>query len=463
MRGTEMNPPGNPHNGHSLPPLRHLEATPAPAYVFQTAAPRWRPLNASRDDLLRRLPLSTTVSAAASSAWSAVWTFPSILASAFLVAWAAEAAQFLVAQGLALALLAWLQTAPEFAVEAVIAWGAGKNPAETHLAIANFTGAIRLLIGLGWPMIYFVAAFSAARSGRRRTWADVRLESEHSVEVVGLVPPLVYFLWIWYKGRIDVSDSVVLILLYIAYLGVLWRMPPKKEDQVDDVARVSRAVLRLPGAWRGFAVLLLFAAGGFLLYVTVHPFLNSMLALAATLGVSNFVFIQWVAPFLSEFPEKLSAFYWARKVSGAPMALMNMVSSNINQWTVLAAMIPIVYSVSRGQLAALPFDPEQRLEILITVLQSLLAVMILANMRFSFWEAAILFILWFVQFIRPELRSAVAWIYGAWALFLFVFAFGHRGGFRAFTSFVRVFRRYVLRRASPTGRPPEPDPEMSEK
>jgi Ca2+/Na+ antiporter len=73
-----------------------------------------------------------------------------------------------------------------------------------------------------------------------------------------------------------------------------------------------------------------------------------MLALAVAFGVSQFVFVQWVAPFLPEFPEKVSAFYWARKLTGTPMALMNMVSSNINQWTVLAAMIPIVYSAGVG-------------------------------------------------------------------------------------------------------------------
>ncbi len=408
--------------------------------------------NPSPTDLLRRFPLVSAATAATGAAWSALWTFPSMLASAFLVAWAAEAAQFLVAQGLALALLAWLQTLPEFAVEAVIAWSAGKDPTKTHLAIANFTGAIRLLIGLGWPMIYFVAAISAASSGRRRTWAEIRLDQEHAVEVIGLLPPLLYFFWIWYKAQIDVVDSVVLILLYIIYLGVLWRMPPKKEEEIGDIAAVSRAVLRLPTRWRGTAVLALFAGGGALLYITAHPFLYSMLALAATLGVPTFVFIQWVAPFLSEFPEKVSAFYWARKPRGAPMALMNMVSSNINQWTVLAAMIPIVYSVSRGEPSALHFDQEQRLEILITILQSLLAVMILANMRFAFWEAGVLFILWFVQFLRPGLRDEVSWIYGLWTLFLFVYGFGHRGGFRAFTAFRHVFRRHVMGHTVGVGR-----------
>src|SRR5450759_4072189 len=88
----------------------------------------------------------------APNAWSALWTFPSILLSAFVIAWGAEAAQFLISQGLALAILAWLQTLPEFAVEAVIAWEAGKDPTRLHLAIANFTGSIRLLVGLGWPL-----------------------------------------------------------------------------------------------------------------------------------------------------------------------------------------------------------------------------------------------------------------------------------------------------------------------
>ena len=411
--------------------------------------------------MLRRFPVLSAASAAVSSTWSALWTFPSILASAFLMAWAAEAAQFMVAQGLALALLAWLQTLPEFAVEAVIAWGAGKDPAQTHLAIANFTGAIRLLIGLGWPMIYFVSAIAAARSGRRRTWADIRLDHEHAVEVVGLLPPVIYFFWIWFKSEIDLVDSVVLILLYVFYLGVLWRMPPKNEGDVGDVARVSRAVLRLGKPYRSLAVFSLFAGGGALLYFTAHPFLTSMLALAATLGVSNFVFIQWVAPFLSEFPEKVSAFYWARKVTGAPMALMNMVSSNINQWTVLAAMIPIVYSLSRGQPSALHFDHQQQLEILITILQSLLAIMILANMRFAYWEAGLIFILWFVQFLKPELREEVSWIYGTWTLLLVVFGFGHRGGFRVFSTFSRVFSRNVLHFHDPqpgTGLNKEADP-----
>src|SRR5258705_4008271 len=100
-----------------------------------------------------------------------------MLLSAFLVAWGAEAAQFLISQGLALAILAWLQTLPEFAVEAVIAWEAGRNPERAHLAIANLTGAIRLLLGLGWPRIYFRFALSSRRR-RDPAWATIKLHPE---------------------------------------------------------------------------------------------------------------------------------------------------------------------------------------------------------------------------------------------------------------------------------------------
>src|SRR6266853_31333 len=72
-----------------------------------------------------------------SSPLAAIWTFPSILLSAFLVAWGAEAAQFLMSQGLALAILAWLQTLPEFAVEAVIAWDAGREPERARAAAGH--------------------------------------------------------------------------------------------------------------------------------------------------------------------------------------------------------------------------------------------------------------------------------------------------------------------------------------
>lgn len=372
---------------------------------------------------MRLLKLLVSATQAGGSALSALWTFPSILVSAFLVAWGAEAAQFLISQGLALAILAWLQTLPEFAVEAVIAWEAGKNPERSHLAIANLTGAIRLLLGLGWPMIYFVFAFFGRRRGETHL-TPIKLHREHSIEVVGLIPPLLYFIVIVWKQTLSWVDAIVLIALYVAYLLVLLRSPPHSAEQVSDAPRVSQWAYRQRGWRQKAAIGALFAGGGFLLYVTAHPFLESMLALAAVFGVSQFVLVQWVAPFLSEFPEKVSAFLWARRVTHAPMALMNMVSSNINQWTVLAAMIPLVYGYSHyqhtGSWADFHFDAEQRVEIVLTLLQTGLGMVVLANMEFDWFDATALFVLWVVQFFVPHLREEVCIAYALWILILLV-------------------------------------------
>jgi cation:H+ antiporter len=366
---------------------------------------------------------------AATSAWTALWTFPSMLFSAFLVAWGAEAAQFLISQGLALAILAWLQTLPEFAVEAVIAWQAGADPVNcfvaepppgcrSHLAIANYTGAIRLLIGLGWPMIYGVAAFFKRRQGG--TLGHIQLDDEHSVEVLATVPPVLYFFWVWYKGSLDLIDAAVLLAMYVGYLAILWRFPPQQEESLADAPRVARWAYTRPGLGRYAAISGLFIVGGALIYFTAHPFLESMLAVAISLGVSEFVFVQWVAPFLSEFPEKVSAFHWASRITKAPMGLMNMLSSNVNQWTVLAAMIPIVFSISRGEPAALPFDGIQREEILLTVMQSVVAVLLLINMRFEWWNAALLFTLWLLQFLNAHWRDEVTIVYAVWTVGLLI-------------------------------------------
>src|SRR4051812_25752928 len=84
------------------------------------------------------------------SSGTAVLCFGAVIAAALLISWGAEAAQFFVSQGLAVAFIALLQVTPEFMVEAVIAWQAGKS-GNADLVFANATGSNRLLTGFGWP------------------------------------------------------------------------------------------------------------------------------------------------------------------------------------------------------------------------------------------------------------------------------------------------------------------------
>lgn len=420
-------------------------------------------------------------------AGAASWTFPSVLGSAMLIAWAAEAAQFLISQGLALAMLAWLQTLPEFAVEAVIAWQAGKAAGDptlapavksqaTALMSANLTGSLRLLVGLGWPMIYATAAIFYRRRTRKRL-REITLEKEHAIEIVFLLVSIAYFAVVWFKGTLSWVDTVGLSIIYFVYLYFLKKIPPQGEEKIEDLDRIPRFILRQRRPARNALIFSMFAGGGLILYFAAHPFLESLKAIAISLGISTFVFVQWVAPFLSEFPEKVSAFNWARRVSSAPMALMNMVSSNINQWTMLAAMLPIAYAFALGELGTIHFDEHQRLEVLMTIGQSLLGALLLANMRFNWWEAALLFTLWAVQFVlsgfeRPldptmphnSLALGLAgWIsvgaerieslahtgkevitalYFIWVGALIAVAFKRRSNFEAFTVFPKLMREH---------------------
>ncbi|HJZ99390.1 MAG TPA: hypothetical protein VKE70_22920, partial [Candidatus Solibacter sp.] len=175
-----------------------------------------------------------------------------------------------------------------------------------------------------------------------------------------------------------------------------------------------------------------------------EPFLASLLAVSTAVGVPNFVFVQWVAPFVSEFPEKVSAFYWARTVERASMALMNMVSSNINQWTLLAAMLPIVYSMSRGTLSTIPLDEQQQLELLMTLGQSLLSAIFLLDMRLNWWEAAGLFTLWVVQFaFTTAVHDVITGIYFLWVAIEIVRRIVRRSHTPAPQLFVEMWRKHV--------------------
>jgi cation:H+ antiporter len=387
-----------------------------------------------------------TVEAAKVSAWNAIWTFPSIIGSALVIAWGAESAQFLVSQGFALTMLALIQTLPEFAVEGVIAWRAGQVPTPENigLATANFTGALRLLVGLGWPLIYYVAAiFNIKSKTRGRSLDPIHLDREHSVELMGLFIPTLYMFVIVLKASLNLLDSVILISMYVVYISILLRLPPLESERVEEAEPIPRFILTRKVWLRNIIIWFCFLAGAAAIFFVAEPFLESTLGLSVVLGVPAFVFVQWVAPFLSEFPEKVSAFYWAKTVKKSPMALMNMISSGIAELTLLVSIIPIIYCISRGGIYTIDFDWHHRIEILLTAIQSLLGFLLLANMQFKSYEAMGLFLLFAIQFVVPSIREEIIIIYAGWIIIELILAFtGHRK-IHAFREFRMVYKKHI--------------------
>ncbi|HTS76598.1 MAG TPA: hypothetical protein VMG40_10365 [Bryobacteraceae bacterium] len=372
-----------------------------------------------------------------SSPATILWTAPAILISALMIAWAAESAQYFIAQGFALAILAWLQTLPEFAVEAVLAW-----KQQVPLLLANLTGALRLLTGLGWPVIYLTAALAHRRRSKTRLRA-IRLERHHSIEVGVLFVALIYIAVIAAKGTLAIHDAFVLIAIYAAYLAVLSRLPAEGHESVDQLESIPRAIVKAPRARRIALIAVLFVGGGTLIYYSAEPFLASLLALATLGGIPAFLFIQWIAPIVSEFPEMASTVYFARRPSRASMALMNMVSSNINQWTLLVAMLPVLYSISVGAPAVIPLDAEQKMQLLMTLGQAVVGMMFLINMELAWWEAAILLVLFAVPFAYPSSAEPVTIAYFAWAAIELARILAGQRKPVALTAFVETWRARV--------------------
>lgn len=392
--------------------------------------------------------------AAPSLSAGGLWPVPVVVFSALLISWAAEVAEFFISRGLALAILAWLQIMPEFAVEAAIAHNAAGCIATTglpncvahvELVSANFTGANRLLVGFIWPLIFLLAALSSRR--RSIPFRAIELSREQSVEGVFLLVPTLYFLSIYARGSIFLLDTVVLAAIYGVYLWILGRLPPEPRGAAEVVHGVPGRVLGTHIRTQKAFVVGGFLGGGLLLFLAAGPFLQAMVGVAALFGLSAFFIVQWIAPALSEFPEFIAASRWAVQVRHAPKALANIISAQISQWTMLVAMLPIVFSLTLGAPSAIPLGELhgiQRVEILLTVAQSVAAVSILLKMRVTALDAGVLSGLWFFQFVEPGLREEMIPVYLTFAAFQVLW---HRKELRLFSDFRRTLRAHAVRRA----------------
>lgn len=355
-----------------------------------------------------------------------------IIAAAFFLSWATEGLESVLPQSVALALLALIEVAPEYAIEVLLAYRG-----QTELAAASMTGANRLLLGLGWPLIMVVAFLSARRRGQRFT--EIRLGARNAPELLFLLLASLYAFVVVLKRSFSLLDSAVLIAIYAAYIVTAFRQsrqrsgasaqvsrkaeprlepgegnaPAEDSEEEDRDIGVAARIKRLPPRGRALVITLFLLAGAYVLFFGAEPFINAVLQVARQVGVSEFILIQWVAPFLSEFPESLTAFIWAGMIVFAGKGLSNLISSKLNQWTLLIAAIPLAYSIGQGHVAPLPLTAQSVDEMFLTAAQSLFGTSLLLTFRFTLKAALTLAGLFLVQFFIPveSVRVALGWLY----------------------------------------------------
>jgi len=375
----------------------------------------------------------------------AFFTFASVVCTAFLISWAAEASEFSVSRGLALAVVAIVQTLPEFFVEGTIAWKAGKDLVNWEgNVIANFTGANRLLTGLGWPLILITLAVQRRRKHSLGETGPtvVRLRKEQSIEVVFLLASSLWYVVVLLKGTLTFVDTMVLGAIFVLYMWLLSKLPSEKEDPKEVLAASPLALVELETTrHRALAIGFLFTFSGLVFLVITEPFVDSIAKIATQLlgAGSVFFFLQWIAPFLSEFPEKVTAFNWARRVKLAPMALLNLVSSSVSELTVLVAIIPVIFSLSLGEVGTIHVSAHS-VEILLTMAQSLYACASLLDLEYNMRTGSTLFVLWAVSTAFVETRLVISILFLVLAGLEVVV---HRRKIVVFSAFRETLTEYV--------------------
>ena len=314
-----------------------------------------------------------------------------IVSAAFLLTWTAEAAERDVPRTLALAGLALIAVLPEYAVDAVFAWKAGQDPSYASYATANMTGGNRLLVGVGWTVVVGIFWF-------RTKGSVLKLASVHRNEVGILAIATIYSFIIPLRGGITLFDAVFLISLFGVYVYLASRGEMQEESSLIGPAE---AVGNLPTRQRRIVLAAMFLYAGAAILVAAEPFAEGLIETGTQFGIDEFTLVQWLAPLASEFPEFLVAALLAWRMR-ADAALGALVSSKVNQWTLLIGTLPVAYALSSQSLNPLPTDQRQVEEVFLTAAQSLLAVILLMNLRMSLWEAGTLLVLFFAQLLTPH-------------------------------------------------------------
>ena len=322
-----------------------------------------------------------------------------IIGAAFLLSWAAEVAQLDVSASFAIAILALIAVMPEYMVEAVLAWDAGESyrqlavaqgevTKEMSLAAANVTGANRLLIGIGWSAVIIIFWL------KRRSGFDMR--GLLKLELPMLVVATLLTILVAFSKAIPIWLAVVFIGAYIFYL---WRSSTQESEEPDLLGAAAMIAAFKP-LYRRLWVLGLFIYSAGVILIAAEPFVHGLRATGEALGISEFLLIQWLAPLASESPEIIVAVLFALRANPND-GLTTLISSQVNQLTLLVGSIVVVFSISSGQLLSFPldyFEPGnflsrltspfglQSSEFLLTAAASTFAILLISTRIIKLWH-----------------------------------------------------------------------------
>jgi cation:H+ antiporter len=360
--------------------------------------------------LVRRILLCLLIAASAITTRVLGMAFPpvvevlvfgaAVVAAAFLLAWAAEAAQKDISGALAIALLALIAVLPEYAVDLYYAFRSGSDPSYLHFAAANMTGSNRLLFGFGWPLVVIVALVVARRVARRDGTPVPRdlvlpRDSRRDIGFLAILGVIAFAIPL--IGSIPLWFGVGLIVVFGLHL---WRAGQAHNAEEDEFVGAAALIADLPSTARRVLVVAMFLVSGAVILTSAEPFAEALVASGSALGIDSYFLVQWLAPLASEAPEFIIAVMFALRGKGAA-AIGTLIASKVNQWSLLVGSLPVAHFLGGGP-ASLALDARQIEEFTLTATQTLLGVAIILALRFHWWSAIGLAALFGIQFLVTD-------------------------------------------------------------
>lgn len=340
-----------------------------------------------------------------------------IVCGAFLLSWAAEVAELDISASLAIAVLALIAVLPEYTIEAVLAWDAGASydpitqvvTREMARAAANVTGANRLLIGLGWSLVILIYWV------KHRERLDIR--GEMTLEITMLIIATLVMGLIVVFQQVHIVLAAALIGIYLVYLWI----SSTRESEEPDLVGVAKVIGSLPVARRRAMVVLLFLFAAGVILLAAEPFVEGLIETGTEFGIDEFILIQWIAPLASESPEIIIAVLFSLR-SNPRAGLATLISSEVNQLTLLVGSITVVFSMSAGEILSFPLDHRQTIEFALTAAVSAFAIILIAPRVLGVRVGLVLLGLFVVHlfFSDPSERLIFTYIYFGLAILLIV-------------------------------------------
>jgi cation:H+ antiporter len=247
-------------------------------------------------------------------------------------------------------------------------------------------------------MVILIGTWRVRRAGARPEVAEgttpdeIHLSRSQSVDIAYLTIASLYGLSLFLKETLSPFDAVVLVGIYVLYLRRLSGAPPGAPHLVGPSAYIGS----LPKRPRRIINYAMFVVAASVILLCAEAFAEAIIELGRSTGISEFLLIKWIAPTASEAPELLVATLFAWRLA-ARTGMGALVSSKVNQWTLLVGTLPIVFSIFAGVVHGLPLDAQQRIELFVTAAQSVFAVGIVASRSVSRTEAWVMLGLFFAQ------------------------------------------------------------------